>query len=425
MARVRAAAGGLVALVVVAVALVGPPAAGAGPGYAIYQTQYRSSEPVRWNPCAPITFRINANGLANAAAVRRVRDAVAEAAAASGIEFRYVGTTGFVPDSRWHPVPRSVGADVVITWARPGRGARRSALLSYEPRLAGVGGFAPQISDRGFEVARSGFVIFDAARIFSMSVRKQYVVALHELGHLLGLDDFADRQDVMNPVVLDRGPRHYGPGDRAGLHRLGRAAGCLAAAPAPRRPTVQRAGNALHIATPSVTSVSGAVVYGLSSPELGGRIATANAPSFVLPLAALARTGHAGEEIHFQVSAANRVGTTASQAQAYQVPSAVLTSEPSLVVTPTTFDVVAPHAVLAGTTVDVSDELAVGSSGTLDVFRLDGTSFGMDFDQHIVMYGLTITKYQVSGTVTVSGLGLNRTFDLTGSYLTSAVTSVP
>lgn len=412
-------------LMAAAVALVCPPAAGTDPGYAIYQTQYRSSEPVRWNPCQPITFKVNANGLANAAAVRRVRAAVAEAAAASGITFRYVGTTGFVPDNRWHPVPRSVGADVVITWAFPGGGARRSALLSYEPRLAGVGGNAPEVSNRGFEVARSGFVVFDAARIFSMSVRKQYVVALHELGHLLGLDDYANRQDVMNPVVLNNGPRHYGPGDRAGLHRLGRAAGCLAPAPAPRRPTVQRAGNAIHIATPSVTSVSGAVVYSLSSPELGGRIATASAPSFVLPLADLARTGHVGEQVHFAVSAANRVGTTASQAQVYQVPTAVLTDAPSLVVTPTTFDVIAPHAVLAGTTVDVSDQLVLSSAGTVQAFKLNANSFPMDFDQHIVNFGVTITKYHVAGTVTVQGPGLNRTFDMTGSYLTSAVTSGP
>jgi predicted Zn-dependent protease len=44
-------------------------------------------------------------------------------------------------------------------------------------------------------------------------------VLLHELGHLLGLNHVQDRNELMDPVLS--GLTGYGPGDRAGLARLG------------------------------------------------------------------------------------------------------------------------------------------------------------------------------------------------------------
>jgi hypothetical protein len=50
---------------------------------------------------------------------------------------------------------------------------------------------------------------------------------LHEIGHLVGLGHVEDPGQVMYPVAGPGAPTAYGPGDRAGLSRLGTAAGCL------------------------------------------------------------------------------------------------------------------------------------------------------------------------------------------------------
>ena len=53
------------------------------------------------------------------------------------------------------------------------------------------------------------------------------VLLLHELGRLVGLAELPDGAQVMNPDVLATSVTGLGPGDRAGLKRLGSASGCL------------------------------------------------------------------------------------------------------------------------------------------------------------------------------------------------------
>ena len=52
-------------------------------------------------------------------------------------------------------------------------------------------------------------------------------VILHELGHATGLEHVSNRSALMNPTVTSSTPNGFGPGDRAGLKRLGRSAGCV------------------------------------------------------------------------------------------------------------------------------------------------------------------------------------------------------
>ena len=53
-------------------------------------------------------------------------------------------------------------------------------------------------------------------------------LVVHELAHVLGLDHVADRRQVMNPSLNAQTPDGFGAGDRAGLARVGAAAGgCL------------------------------------------------------------------------------------------------------------------------------------------------------------------------------------------------------
>src|SRR5690242_681415 len=135
MTRARVQAWGLV-LLVVAGLLGCPPASAATTPYLFYAIQGSPSEPVRWNPCAPITYRINPNGYAGTTAVARVRSALAEASRATGIRFSYLGRTAVVPDDPRNPTA-GTNADLVITWARAGSGVRRSAMLPNVARVAG------------------------------------------------------------------------------------------------------------------------------------------------------------------------------------------------------------------------------------------------------------------------------------------------
>jgi hypothetical protein len=398
--------------------VVVPPAQGSSGDYHFYAEQRASSQPIRWNPCSPITYRINTNGVASRSAVRRVRAAVSEAARASGIRFAYVGRTTFVPDNSRTPIPKRVGAEVVIAWAHEGSGSRRSALLPLEPRLAGVGGYGTSTGAGGYKIARTGFVVFNAGHIFAMSPRKQYVVALHELGHLLGLGHVSDPREIMYPEVLAHGPSHYGAGDRAGLRRLGRAAGCLVPTSAPQAPRVVRSANELRVSTPAVRSIAGPVTYTLSSPDLRGQVASSRSPDFAVPLKYVADAGGAGRRVRFTVSASNWAGTSVSHPMTYAVPAVEVTAGPRVEATPTSFAVVGPRAVLAGTTVDVSDLLTTRVYGSISAQKKSGGTWSSSLAQSFDFLGFSMVDFDVDGALVVTGPAAQQTFNLDGTYAT-------
>ncbi|WP_183407062.1 hypothetical protein [Nocardioides marmorisolisilvae] len=408
----------LVLLLAVSTLLACPQAESATRSYVFHAIQGSPSEPVRWNPCTAITYRINPNGVAGTAAINRVWSAVAEASRATGIPFKYLGRTAVVPDDTYNPT-KGTTADLVITWARSGYGSTRSAMLPSDNRVAGIGGYSTMHTNKGFELAHTGYVVFNSGHVFTMSARRQYVVALHELGHVLGLGDVSDGRQIMNGSVLANGPSHYATGDLSGLHRLGRSAGCLVPAPTPKPPAVVRSGNKVSVATAPVVSVSGPVTYALSSPELG-TIASSTTPDFTVPLDTIADRGYAGRAVRFQVRASNRVGATTSTSSDYRVPAAVLTQVPKLVASPSSLDLVDPKAVLSGTSVDVSDRLVVTTTGTVSMYKESGLIYTGELFWHMLNFGLPVWQYDVSGFAVVTGAGLNRTVDLSGSYRTSA-----
>jgi hypothetical protein len=78
----------------------------------------------------------------------------------------------------------------------------------------------------------SGFVVVNSGAGLSGGFRARYsdgLVLMHELGHMVALGHVSDPNEVMfqardvppNPV------NDWGPGDLAGLERVGRDAGCL------------------------------------------------------------------------------------------------------------------------------------------------------------------------------------------------------
>jgi hypothetical protein len=137
---------------------------------------------------------------------------------------------------------------------------------------------------------------------------------LHEIGHVLGLGHTADRGQIMYPTLLRSGPRTYASGDRAGLVRLGRAAGCLEVPGRAAAPSFRVAGNSLVVSVPAVRSVSGPVRYRLNSPD-ANRVngLASSAPTFTVPLDAL----RLGSRFRFSVSATNTVGRSTGAAAAF------------------------------------------------------------------------------------------------------------
>ena len=197
----------------------------AAQGYAF--ASVLDGRPVRWNPCEPVRWTANLAG-APRGGLELLRSAVARVAAASGTHWRYVGPTTTTPTSA--VLPRSARRSyppVVLGWTDT-----RSDLLRGQPAgvlaMTRTAWFGVQKPD-GSKVAalRAAVVAFDRTdRLPLRGAVSWQAVALHELGHTMGLAHVGDRRQLM-ATVLPRTVADFQPGDRAGLARLGRRAGCV------------------------------------------------------------------------------------------------------------------------------------------------------------------------------------------------------
>ncbi|MCW2607443.1 MAG: putative cell wall binding repeat 2-containing protein [Frankiales bacterium] len=180
-----------------------------------------TTEVVRWNPCSVIGYRVNA-ALGGRQALADVQSAVARLSAASGLQFRYLGSTTYVPTAGRAPL---AGSPLVISWARTGTS---SHLGSGE---VAHGGWRATTSATGHYRISSGYVVVRAGAPLAMGFGSGVTrgrVLLHELGHAVGLDHVNDRVMVMNSTVSATSPTAvYQAGDLTGLRRVGRPAGCI------------------------------------------------------------------------------------------------------------------------------------------------------------------------------------------------------
>lgn len=201
-------------------------ASSAAPGYAF--ASVLDGRPVRWNPCAPVRWTANLAG-APRGGLAVLKAAVARVAAASGTTWVYVGPTTTTPTSAVLPrTARSSYPPVVLGWTD----ARSSDLLRGQPKgvlaMTRTAWFGVRKPDGSAVAAlRSAVVAFDRTKRLPLGGAVSWqAVALHELGHVMGLAHVGDRRQLM-ATVLPRTVADLQPGDRAGLVRVGRAAGCI------------------------------------------------------------------------------------------------------------------------------------------------------------------------------------------------------
>jgi len=222
------------------------PAVASSSGYSIATQRLPDGRTMiaRWNPCQTITYRVNATlasstSSGRVAAIHDVQGAFARASAATGLNFRYAGSTTQIPvntsQSSWYG--RETSAEIVVAWVNQKTSIRTNLLGTVGGRYAaGTGGYAYKYWKVGSSpwvgATGRGFVVIDAAQNRSFkpgfgSGATRGALLMHEIGHSLGLLHVGATAEVMYPTVLPRSRTAYAPGDLAGLHRLGRAAGCI------------------------------------------------------------------------------------------------------------------------------------------------------------------------------------------------------
>lgn len=174
--------------------------------------------PVTYSPCRRLAVVVNPSG-APSGAMAAVREAVARISAASGLSIQVTGTTDEAyREKRKAYQPNRYGerwAPILVAWAGSGR------IPEFDHGAVGFGGSVAIDPALGPASYVTGAVVLDR-EWFADSANSAYLpeVLLHELGHVVGLDHVADDEQIMWEGGLHGAD--LGPGDLAGLARLGR-----------------------------------------------------------------------------------------------------------------------------------------------------------------------------------------------------------
>ncbi|GIE74921.1 hypothetical protein Aph02nite_08710 [Actinoplanes philippinensis] len=212
-------------------------AAGSAKAYAFMSQAHGSGLIARWNPCGgAIDYRVNLDR-APKGSLAEVKTTFSRIAAATGLTFRYAGTTDVIPQANsGYRGAYPAGTEIVIAWATPGK---HSKWLPAGTRVLGMGGGSWQTaySASGGDALMmlSGSVVLNATSVKSLArgfgasgSGTTGAVLMHEIGHAIGLahPEQNDRNQIMFHTITSK-KAVWGAGDLAGLRKLGTSAGCL------------------------------------------------------------------------------------------------------------------------------------------------------------------------------------------------------
>ena len=200
--------------------------------------------PLRWNGCqAAVTWKANLAAVPTAqraTVLAETRTAVSRIASYTGMTFSYKGSTTEVPQ---------VGsmakqtAELVIAYTTPSK-----TNYGLSGSVLGEGGLYAAWVSRTVSgkttyttAALRGFVVIDTPQMlaqtkpgFGTGARRTNLL-LHELGHAFGLAHVTTGTQQMYPMISSASPNGMASGDRGGLYRLGKPAGCINTAAMPLR----------------------------------------------------------------------------------------------------------------------------------------------------------------------------------------------
>lgn len=175
-------------------------------------------KPDRWNPCQEITYRLNPrraprHGIADVAeAFRRVSEA-------TGLSFRYVGKTDFVPWRNGNQKRQVKNAEIGIAWAN------ERLVPDLGGGVIGLGGYSSGWTDHSIK----GGVVLDTKTStvpgFKEGAYTNGSVLMHEIAHVIGLGHVSDRRQIMYHSV--QRTSRFGSGDLLGMSKVGAMAGCF------------------------------------------------------------------------------------------------------------------------------------------------------------------------------------------------------
>jgi hypothetical protein len=228
--------------------VAGAPQAADG-AIATYKLTYASlpngtKQVVRWNGCQKaITYKVNLAAVPSAqrsAVLADTKTAIAKVALNTKFVFTYKGSTTEVPKVG-SMVKQS--AELVIAFTSPTK-----TNYSLTGSTLGQGGLyygwvSRTVSGKtSYTVAaQRGFVVIDTPQMLAQTkggtgtgLRRSNLLA-HELGHAVGLQHVSDTHQQMYPSMRTASPTLFYTGDRAGLVKVGKAAGCINTAYMPLR----------------------------------------------------------------------------------------------------------------------------------------------------------------------------------------------